>query len=441
MNPIFNEYLTFLRDTSGKQLSDLKEGYFWLDNQIIKGFDKQGNIHKFYRISISDDLKLAINKPKNGYENIEDIELANWNYLIEISKAHLENIESEAKQLIIDKMIKFAGYIPLVPVSMGKDSQVTCHLVRECYPDTKAVFNNTTLDCADTYLMAKKFPNCEIMTPKQGFYQYIKEAQMIPTRFSRFCCRIFKVGEITKQLDHKKLYLEFLGMRNEESNARSEYGDEWRNETEWSSDIKWMCILPIRKWSELDVWLYTLWRDIEINPKYKKGYSRVGCAIACPFYTKSTWVLDKYWYPTMRTRWEDILREDFIKNKKWIVMNCTVDEYVNQAWNSGAYREEPTEEVIKEFARYNGLDVGDTKVAAQYFNKYCSNGCKSKSGKLKKIKDRDTISMNMKFHGREIDKFLCKKCFMKLYEMDEEKWNWWIERFKQDGCALFADKE
>lgn len=56
MNPIFNEYLTFLRDTSGKQLSDLKEGYFWLDNQIIKGFDKQGNIHKFYRIKISDLL-------------------------------------------------------------------------------------------------------------------------------------------------------------------------------------------------------------------------------------------------------------------------------------------------------------------------------------------------------------------------------------------------
>lgn len=441
MNPIFNEYLTFLRDTSGKQLSELKEGYFWLDNQIIKGFDKQGNIHKFYRIKISDLLMVTIDKPKNGYENIEDIELASWNDLIEMNKFHLENIESEAKQLIIDKMNKFDGYIPLVPVSMGKDSQVTCHLVRECYPDTKAIFNNTTLDCADTYLMAKKFPNCEIMTPKQGFYQYIKEAQMIPTRFSRFCCRIFKVGEITKQLDHKKLYLEFLGMRNEESNTRSEYDDEWRNETEWTSDIKWICILPIRKWSELDVWLYTLWRDIEINPKYKKGYARVGCAIACPFYTKSTWVLDKYWYPTMRTRWEDILREDFIKNKKWIVMNCTIDEYVNQAWNSGVYREEPTKEVVEEFARYNGLDVGDTKVASQYFNKYCANGCKSKSGKLKKIKDRDTISMNMKFNGREIDKFLCKKCFMKLYEMDEEKWNWWIERFKQDGCALFSDEK
>ena len=385
-------------------------------------------------------MKLTIDKSKNGYSDIEQVETISWNDLIEMNKSHLENIEREAKQLIIDKINKFSGYIPLVPVSMGKDSQVTCHLVRECYPDTKAIFNNTTLDCADTYLMAKKLPNCEIMTPEQGFYQYIKKANMIPNRFSRFCCRIFKVGEITKQLDHKKLYLQFLGMRNDESSTREQYQDEWVNKTEWTNDIKWMCILPIIKWSELDVWLYTLWRGIEINPKYKKGYARVGCAIACPFYNKSTWVLDKYWYPIMRARWEDILRDDFIKNKKWIVDNCTIEEYVYKAWNSGVFREEPTKEVIREFAQYNGLDIGDTKVAAQYFNKYCSNGCKSKSGKLKKIKDRDTISMNMKFHGREIDKFLCKKCFMKLYEMDEVKWNWWIERFKQDGCALFTDE-
>lgn len=438
MNPIFNEYLIFLRDASGESLPDLQEGYFWLDKQIIKGFDTQGNIHKFYRIKVDDSLKLSIEKPKSGYNNTSNVELASWNELIEMNKTHLENIENEAKQLIRDKMDKFVGYIPLVPVSMGKDSQVTCYLVRECYPDTKAIFNNTTLDCADTYRMAKKFPNCEMMTPKQGFYQYIKEAQMIPTRFSRFCCRIFKVGEMVNRLDHDTPYLMFMGMRNEESNTRSGYGDEWINETEWGN-TKWKGILPIRKWTELDVWLYTLWRNIEINPKYRKGYPRVGCNIACPYYTKSTWVLDKYWYPSMRKRWEDILADDFIKNKKWIVMNCTLEEYLNTGWNGGAFREEPTKEVIEEFAKYNGLDTGDTKVAEQYFNKYCANGCKSQSDKLKKIKDRNTISMNMKFHGREIDKFLCKKCFMKLYEMDEEKWNWWIERFKQDGCALFTD--
>lgn len=57
MNPIFNEYITFLRDVTDESLPNLKEGYFWLDRQIIKGFDKQGNLHKFYRINVSDSLE------------------------------------------------------------------------------------------------------------------------------------------------------------------------------------------------------------------------------------------------------------------------------------------------------------------------------------------------------------------------------------------------
>ena len=52
-------------------------------------------------------------------------------------------------------------------------------------------------------------------------------------------------------------------------------------------------------------------------------------------------------------------------------MNCTIDEYLTQAWNGGTFRDKPTDEVIQEFAEYNGLNVGDTKVARQYFNKYC----------------------------------------------------------------------
>ena len=316
---------------------------------------------------------------------------------------------------------------------MGKDSMLTCHLVRKLYPETKAIFNNTSLDCADTYRMVKTFPNCEIMNPEKGFYQYIKEQNIIFNRISRGCCRIFKVGEMVRRLDHNKPYLMWMGMRNEESNTRSEYQDEWVNEAEWGNTC-WQGILPIRKWDEIDVWLYTIWKNIEINSKYKKGYSRVGCAVSCPYYTKSTWILDKYWYPTMRNRWENILKEDFISNSKWLVMNCTVDEYINQAWNGGVFRDEPTKEVIEEYAKYSNLDE---KVAAQYFNKYCDNGCKSQSGKLKRIKAKDVIGMNLKYHGRNINKFYCKKCLMKMYNMDEEKWNKQVESFKQSGCDLF----
>lgn len=430
MNPIYKEYCKFLKD---KVNLELEEGYYWLDNQIIKCFDKQGNIHKLYRLMVNnEDLSMSYKVPK-GYDKIKNVDIASWNDAVEMQKSHLKEIEKGSKQLIKDKMDKFKGYTPIIPVSMGKDSMVTVHLVREVFPNTHAIFNNTTLDCADTYSMAKRFPDCEIMNPKQGFYQYIKEAEMIPTRFARFCCRIFKVGEMVNQLDHDKLYLFFMGMRNQESNTRSGYGDEWVNEAEWRKTC-WQGVLPIRKWSELDVWLYTLWRNIEVNPKYRKGYSRVGCHIACPYYTKSTWILDKYWYPTMRARWEDILRDDFIKNRKWITLNSTLDEYINQAWNGGIFRAEPTKEVVEEFAEHEGLDINAAK---QYFNKYCENRCKTPRGALKKIKSKEVLAMNMKYHGRNITKFYCKKCLMKMLGMDSEKWDSEVERFKNQGCQLF----
>lgn len=433
MNPIYNEYLTFLRDTTNQPLDDLTEGYFWLDKSIIKGFDKQGNEHKFYRIKIDDNLKTQECYKGTSYEKISDVDLASWQDLIELKKEYLTQLEADSLNLIKEKMEKYNTYTPIIPVSMGKDSMLTCHLVRKLYPETKAIFNNTSLDCADTYRMVKQFPNCEIMNPEKGFYQYIKEQNIIFNRISRGCCRIFKVGEMLKRLDHDKPYLMWMGMRNEESNTRSGYQDEWINEAEWGKTC-WQGILPIRKWNELDVWLYTIWKDIPINPKYKKGYSRVGCAISCPFYSKSTWILDKYWYPTMRSRWENILRDDFINNSKWLVMNCTLEEYITQAWNGGVFREEPTDEAIKEYAKYSGLNE---KVAAMYFNKYCNNGCKSQSGKCKRIKAKDVIGMNLKLHGRNTNKLYCKKCLMKMYDMDEEKWNSEVRRFKQSGCDLF----
>ena len=73
MNLIYKEYIKFLRDVTGKELADIKEGYFWLDKQIIKGFDKYGNIHKFYRVVISNDLSTVELKKLKDYDNVEDV--------------------------------------------------------------------------------------------------------------------------------------------------------------------------------------------------------------------------------------------------------------------------------------------------------------------------------------------------------------------------------
>lgn len=416
MNPIFNEYIEFLHHKSVNL--DLKEGYYWLDRQIIKCFDKKCNIHKIARLKTENDLSMTYTIYKE-----KPFEIASWNDLIELNKKELLYLEQKAKKLILDSIEKYKEYEPICLTSGGKDSIVTMNLLREVIPESLAIFNNTSLDCADTYKYIKKQSNIMTTNPKEGFYQWQKRLQFVPTRFARACCTKFKEGELVNQYSHDKKCLFFMGMRNEESAGRSEYGDEWKNSI-WSDN--WQGILPVREWTEVGIWLYILMKNIDINAKYKKGYSRVGCNVACPYYTKSTWVLDEYWYPKAYARWQNIVKRDFIDNNKWLIMNCTLDEYT-YSWTGGTVRDEPTEEVIKEFAKYNNLDFN---VAEKFFSKKCKV-CD------KKIKSKQVIGMNMKFLGRNIEDLMCKKHLKEFLSIDNEKWDEYIKGFKKDGCDLF----
>ena len=57
MQPIFKEYIQFLKDHDID--IELQEGYYWLDNQIIKAYDTKGNIHKIVRLKIDDSLNIT----------------------------------------------------------------------------------------------------------------------------------------------------------------------------------------------------------------------------------------------------------------------------------------------------------------------------------------------------------------------------------------------
>ena len=271
MNLVFGEYLRFLKE-KGIEIEKykLEEGYYWLDRQIIKAYDKVGKIHKIIRLDIDDKLNITV---KTEYKQ-KDFEIESWYETIERKKERLLNLENESKQTIINSLDKYKDLEPKILSSGGKDSSVVVKLVRDIKPNTQIIFNNTSLDCADTYLHIQGFKNVHITNPKEGFYQWRERLNFIPTRMARACCSIFKEGAMVDNLNSDDKFLFFMGMRNEESNTRSGYGDEWRNDKWGNRD--WEGILPIRKWTEEDVWLYILWRKIYINPKYKKGYSRVG---------------------------------------------------------------------------------------------------------------------------------------------------------------------
>lgn len=266
MLPIFKEYITFLK-TKTDRLDFLEEGIYWYDRSMIKAFDSNGNLVKIARIYVDNNLEITVKK----YEVKEELET--WQDTVKRYKDRLSEVECHSLDLIQKSIDKYQREV-IVLSSGGKDSAIVTHLVKKCVGNPLVMFNNTSLDCADTYLHIKQEPNLLLTNPPEGFYQYRKRLNFVPTRFGRVCCRIFKEGNMIENLDDDKDYLFFMGMRNQESAKRSAYGDEWKNE-KWGKR-NWDAILPIREWSELEVWLYILQEDIKINTKYKKGYSRVG---------------------------------------------------------------------------------------------------------------------------------------------------------------------
>ena len=69
-------------------------------------------------------------------------------------------------------------------------------------------------------------------------------------------------------------------------------------------------------------------------------------------------------------------------------------------------------------------------MAQNYFNHTCKE-CG------KKIKDKNTLAMNMKFNGRNIQDMYCKKHLKEKLKLTEEDWDNYIKQFKNQGCELF----
>lgn len=418
IQPIFKEQIRMWSDL-GFDIP-ITEGFYWLDRGIIKAFSPDGILHKLFKYKVNDDLTINITKHKEHC----DFSPESWEETCERLKYSLQNKIDESLNVIKSTLNTYSDYDFWCLTSTGKDSTVVLDLVRKVIPNIKVMFNNTTCDAADTYRIVKKHPDWVITTPKEGIYNYFNRLNFIPTRFSRACCSTYKEGQSIQYFKAHGIdkLIQIMGVRNDKSNKRADREYVAHN-PKWN-DKDWYGLLPIRKWIELDVWLYILHNQLEINNKYRKGYSRVGCSICCPYYTKSTWVLDKYWYPLAYERWHKILQEDFLQNSRWQQLNCTVKEY-HSCWNGGLVRPEPTKEIIDELMKHK--NISDYEIAKQYFNKTCC-GCG------KNIRQDNVLAMNMKYLGRNTTEFFCKKCFKQKFDLSEEKWNKQINGFKAQGC-------
>lgn len=170
-----------------------------------------------------------------------------------------------------------------VAYSGGKDSDVILELARMSGIDFRAIYKNTTIDPPKTITHCVE-NGVEVMNPKVTFLHMVAKNGM-PTRRTRFCCRVLKEYKVLDKAVH--------GIRRSESTARAKryvedepvicriYGNKENHVN---------VIMPILSWTDNDVAEFIEARGIKCHPLYYDDEGnfhverRLGC-LGCPMKT------------------------------------------------------------------------------------------------------------------------------------------------------------
>ena len=211
----------------------------------------------------------------------------------------MDNLEIKVQRAI--KLIQAAGKIaeshgqPLeIAYSGGKDSDFILELAKMSGVKYRAIYKNTTIDPAGTIKHAKEM-GAEILQPAQTFRQ-IMEKRGMPNRWRRFCCGILK--------EYKVLDYAVIGVRREESRARSERYKEPEQCRVYNKNEKCRQYLPLLDWTNEDIAEFIKVRGVKCHPLYydDKGVfhveRRLGC-MCCPLQSRLKRIASFKQYPRM----------------------------------------------------------------------------------------------------------------------------------------------
>ena len=252
---------------------------------------------------------------------------ANNDRFKQIEKEAIEHIQAWANKY--DKKSRFVSF------SGGKDSTAVSSLVVDAIGSNEVlhIFGDTTLE----FLTTEKYKERLKKKIRPGYFRTAmnrtKDFEELcpvygpPSRVMRWCCTVFKTGAITdtmnKSFKNQTSVLSFQGIRKYESASRSKYD----RDSDSSKIAKQKTVLPIFEWTDFDVWLYILTKEIDFNQAYKLGYSRVGCW-CCPNNGAWSEFLSKIYMYDKYVHWRNILidyakqvgkpdPEDYVDSGNW----------------------------------------------------------------------------------------------------------------------------
>jgi len=221
----------------------------------------------------------------------------------------LRRMEREALAYIQEAAKTYPKRRPFVSFSGGKDSTVVAFLARQALGAIPLFFGDTTLEYEDTtryiYEFAREyeFP-LESRASQNDFFE-MSERLGPPSRIMRWCCTVFKAYPINLFWNSlEECVLVFDGMRRAESRSRSTYPREFRSK----KYVRQLAARPILYWSTLATWLYVYYRELPLNPVYRRGHSRVGC-VPCPYNTNYDDLLKQRFREPLWNQWVAFLEK------------------------------------------------------------------------------------------------------------------------------------
>lgn len=259
----------------------------------------------------------------NADENGEDAFVSSVDYshfndvikrFVQANSDRFKETEKEAIEHIQEWASKYDKKSMFVSFSGGKDSTVVSSLVMNAVGSNEVlhIFGDTTLE----FVTTEKYKNRLKKTVSGAYFRTAKNRTKNfeelcpvygpPSRVMRWCCTVFKTGAITdsmnKTFKNQTSVLSFQGIRKYESVSRSKYD----RDSDSSKIAKQKTILPIFEWTDFDVWLYILTKQIDFNQAYRLGYSRVGCW-CCPNNGAWSEFLSKIYMFDKFVHWRSIL--------------------------------------------------------------------------------------------------------------------------------------